>query len=106
MVDSKTIDTPMGTNSKMGADKSDALVNQTMYRGIIGSLMYLITSRPDIVFSVGMCVRFQAFPRESHLKAAKRIMRYLKKIEDLILFYLVGDSFDLVGYADADFAGY
>ena len=53
-----------------------------------------------------MCARFQACPRDSHLKAAKRILRYLKKTGDLVLFYLAGDTFDLVGFADADFAGY
>ena len=77
-----------------------------MYRGIIGSLLYLTASRPDIVYSVGMCARFQACPRDSHLKAAKRILRYLKKTGDLVLFYPAGDTFDLVGFADADFAGY
>ena len=53
-----------------------------------------------------MCARFQACPRDSHLKAAKRIFRYLKKTGDLVLFYLAGDTFDMVGFADADFAGY
>ncbi|XP_015078393.1 uncharacterized protein LOC107022236 [Solanum pennellii] len=77
-----------------------------MYRGIIESLLYLTASRPDIVYSVGMCARFQACPRDSHLKAAKRILRYLKKTGDLVLFYPAGDTFDLVGFADADFAGY
>ena len=79
MFDSKPIDTPMGTNSKMVVEESDPLVNQTMYREIIGSLLYLTASRPDIVYSVGMCARFQACPRDSHLKATKRILRYLKK---------------------------
>ena len=106
MFDSKPIDTPMRTNSKMIVEESDPLVNQTMYRGIIGSLLYLTASRPNIVYSVGMCARFQACPRDSHLKAAKRIHRYLKKTGDLVLFYPAGDTFDLVGFADADFAGY
>ena len=85
MFDSKPIDTPMGTNSKMIVEESDPLVNQTMYRGIIGSLLYLTASKPDIVFSVGMCARFQACHRDSHLKATKRILRYLKKIGNLVL---------------------
>ena len=105
MFDSKPIDTPMITNSKMIVEESDPLVNQTMYRGIIGSLLYLTASRPDIVYSVGMCARFQACPRDSHLKAAKCILRYLKKIGDLVLFYSAGDTFDLVGFEDAYFAG-
>ena len=83
MFDSKPIDTPMGTNSKLVVEESDPLVNQTMYRGIIGSLLYLTASRPDIVYSVGMCARFQACPSDSHLKAAKRILRYLKKTGNL-----------------------
>ena len=61
----------MGTNSKLVADESDSPVNQTMYRGIIGCLLYLTVSRPDTVYSVGMCARFQAYPRDSHLKDAK-----------------------------------
>ena len=106
MFDSKSTDTPVGTNSKLIADEFDSLVNQTIYRGIIGSLLYLTASRLDIVYSVGMCARFQACPRNSHLKAAKLILRYLKKTGDLILFYPASDSFDLVGFADVDFAGY
>ena len=58
------------------------------------------------MYSVGMCARFQACPRDSHFKAAKRILRYLKKTGDLVLFYPAGDTFDLVGFVDADFAGY
>ncbi|XP_075074487.1 secreted RxLR effector protein 161-like [Nicotiana tabacum] len=77
-----------------------------MYRGIIGSLLYLTISRPDIVFSVGICARFQSNPKESHLKATKRILRYLKGTQDLVLYYPSGDSFYLIGYADADYAGY
>ncbi|XP_070052481.1 secreted RxLR effector protein 161-like [Nicotiana tomentosiformis] len=87
-------------------DEPGSPVNQTMYGGIIGSLLYLITSRPDIVFSVGLCARFQSNPKESHLKAAKRILRYLKGTQDLVLYYLSGDNFDLIGYTDADYAGY
>ncbi|XP_075095114.1 secreted RxLR effector protein 161-like [Nicotiana tabacum] len=87
-------------------DESGSPVNQIMYRGIIGSLLYLTASRPDIVFSVGLCARFQSNPKESHLKAAKRILRYLKGTQDLVLYYPSGDNFTLVGYANADYAGY
>ena len=86
MFDSKPINTPMGTNSKLIADESDSLVNQTMYRGIIRSLLYSTVSRPHIIYSVGMCATFQACPRNSHLKASKWILRYLKKIGDPVLF--------------------
>lgn len=87
-------------------DETGPPVNQTMYRGIIGSLLYLTTSRPDIVFSVGLCARFQSNPKESHLKATKRILRYLKGTQDLVFYYPSGDSFNLIGYTDADYTGY
>ena len=70
---------------------------------MIGSLLYLCASRPDIMFSVGMCARFQSSLRESHETAVKRILRYLANFG---LWYPHGTSFDLVGYSDADWAGY
>ena len=76
-----------------------------MYRGMIGSLLYLTASRPDIYFSVYLCGHFQANPKESHLIAIKRIFRYLVGTQDLGLWYPKDTSFDLVGYSDADFAG-
>ncbi|XP_070029882.1 secreted RxLR effector protein 161-like [Nicotiana sylvestris] len=87
-------------------DETAFPMNQTMYIGIIGSLLYLTSSRPNIVFSVGLCVRFQSNPKESHLKVAKRILRYLKGTHDLVLYYPSADNFNLIGYADADYAGY
>ncbi|KAH0725064.1 hypothetical protein KY284_000929 [Solanum tuberosum] len=71
-MEAKIIDTQMSTNAKFDKDEAGTDVNQTMYRGIIRSLLYLTASRPDIVLSVGMCVRFQATPKESHIKVAKR----------------------------------
>ncbi|XP_070003091.1 secreted RxLR effector protein 161-like [Nicotiana sylvestris] len=62
--------------------------------------------RPDIVFSMGLCARFQSNSKESHLKAAKRILRYLKGTQDLVLYYPLGDNFNLIGYADTDYACY
>ncbi|XP_070018027.1 secreted RxLR effector protein 161-like [Nicotiana sylvestris] len=87
-------------------DETGSPMNQTMYRGIIGSLLYLTASRPDIVLNVGPCARFQSNPKESHLKATKRILRYLKGTQDLILYYPSRDIFNLIGYADVDYAGY
>ncbi|XP_070008214.1 secreted RxLR effector protein 161-like [Nicotiana sylvestris] len=103
---SKVIDTPIATATRLDMDEIRSPINQTMYRGIIGSLLYLTASRPDIVFSVGLCARFQSNLKESHLKAAKRILRYLKGTQDLVLYYPSGDSFNLIRYADADYAGY
>jgi hypothetical protein len=78
MIDSKAISTPMGTNSNLNSDASGNMVDQKLYRSMIGSLLYVTASMSDVMFSVCMCVRFQASPRENHLKATKRILRYLK----------------------------
>jgi len=80
MQDSKPIHTPMGTNDHLDLDTSGEIVDQKLYRSMIGSLLYLSASRLDVIFSVCVCARFQALPRESHLKAMKRILRYLKHI--------------------------
>nr|XP_016509932.1 PREDICTED: uncharacterized mitochondrial protein AtMg00810-like [Nicotiana tabacum] len=103
---SKVIDTPISTDTRLDMDESRSPVNQTMYRGIIGSFLYLTTSRHDIVLSVGQCARFQSNPKESHLKATKRILTYLKGTHDMVLYYPSGDNFNLIGYVDADYVGY
>ena len=72
---------------------------------MIGSLFYLCASRPDIMFSVCMCARFQASPRESHHKVVKHILRYLVHTPKLGLWYPKDAKFDLIGYTDADWAG-
>ena len=72
---------------------------------MIGSLLYLCASRPDIMFSVGKCARYQAAPKESHLVAVKRIFRYLLHTPNFGLWYPKGSSFHLMGYSDADYAG-
>ncbi|XP_070004735.1 uncharacterized protein [Nicotiana sylvestris] len=86
-------------------DEPGSSVDQKLYRGIIGLLLYLTASRPDIVFSVGFCARFQANPKESPLTDVKRILRYLKGTTDLCLWYPKGSNFNLEGYADADYIG-
>ena len=73
---------------------------------MIRSLLYLTASRPDIVFRFELCAHFKSKPNESHLKAVKRILRYLKHIPDLALWYPKGCNFNLVGYIDADYAGF
>ena len=74
MDDCKPIKTPMPTNGHLDLDEGGKLVDQTLYRSMIGSLLYLIASRPDIMFSICVCARFQANPKESHLSAVKRIL--------------------------------
>ena len=106
MDSSKPIDTPISPSTKLTMDDESPSVEEKTYRDMIGSLLYLTTSRPNIVFNVGLCARFQSKPNESHLKAVKRILRYLKHTPDLALWYLKGCNFDLVGYADTNYAGF
>ncbi|XP_070022087.1 secreted RxLR effector protein 161-like [Nicotiana sylvestris] len=103
---SKVIDTPIATATRLDMDKSGSHVNQTIYRGIIGSLLYHTAIMPNIVFNVGLCARFHSNPKESHLKAAKRILRYLKGTQDQVLYCPSSDNFNLIRYADDDYAGY
>jgi hypothetical protein len=77
MEDSKAMTTPMSTTIALDADEEDEHVDQKEYRSMIGSLLYLTVTRPDIQFSVCLCTRFQASPRTSHRQAVKRIFRYL-----------------------------
>jgi hypothetical protein len=83
MIDSKGISTPMGTNGNLDSDASDNMVDQKLYRSMIESLLYVIASRPNVMFSVCMCARFEVSPRESHFKAIKRILRYLKHTQNV-----------------------
>ncbi|GJR44454.1 retrovirus-related pol polyprotein from transposon TNT 1-94 [Tanacetum coccineum] len=80
-------------------------VNETQYRGMIGSLMYLTASRPDIQFSICLYARYQANPKESHLIVVKRIFRYLKGTPSLGLWYPKCSGFDLKGYSNSDYVG-
>jgi hypothetical protein len=105
MKDAKPIKTPMGTNGHLDLGIGGKSVDQKVYRSMIGSLLYLCASRPDIMLSVCMCARFQADPKEVHLRAVKRIMRYLVYTAKFGLWYPKGSTFDLIGYSDADWAG-
>ena len=103
--DSSPAKTPMTTAHHLTADSSGADVNSTSYRAMIGSLLYLTASRPDIMFATSMCARYQANPKESHLHAVKRIFRYLKSTPHLGLWYPRDSPFELIGYTDSDHAG-
>jgi hypothetical protein len=100
----KPIKTPMPTNGHLDLDERGNPVDQTLYRSMIGSLLYLTASRPDIMFSVCMCAQFQANPKKAHLRTVKRILRYLKHTPSVGLWYPKGATFDLIGYSDSDYA--
>ncbi|GJW61317.1 putative ribonuclease H-like domain-containing protein [Tanacetum coccineum] len=101
----KTASTPIETQKPLLKDKDDEEVNVHMYRSMIGSLMYLTSSRPDIMFAVYACARYQVNQKVSHLYAVKRIFRYLKGQLKLGLWYPKDSLFDLVAYTDSDYAG-
>jgi hypothetical protein len=105
MKNAKPIKTPMGTNGHLDLDTGGKSVDQKVYRSMIGSLLYLCASGPDIMLSVCMSARFQANPKEVHLRAVKRIMRYLVYTPKFGLWYPKGSTFDLIGYSDADYTG-
>ena len=71
------------SSQKLDKDEKGKSIYSTMYRGMIGSLLYLTASRPDIMYSVFLCARFQSCPKESHLSVVKRILRYLKGTMDI-----------------------
>ncbi|GJT57090.1 hypothetical protein Tco_0992144, partial [Tanacetum coccineum] len=103
--DVKTASTPMETQKPLLKDEDGKEVDVHLYRSMIGSLMYLTSSRPDIMFVVCACARYQVNPKVSHLHAVKRIFRYLKGQPKLGLWYPKDSPFDLVAYTDSDYAG-
>ncbi|GJS49919.1 putative ribonuclease H-like domain-containing protein [Tanacetum coccineum] len=102
--DVKTASTPMETQKPLLKDEDGEEVDVHLYRSMIGSLMYLTSSRPDIMFAVCACARYQVNPKVSHLHAVKRIFRYLKGQPKLGLWYPKDSPFDLVAYTDSDYA--
>jgi hypothetical protein len=104
MKDAKPAKTPMGMDGHLDLNKGGKSVDQKSYRSMIGSLLYLCASRPDIMLSVCMCARFQSDPKECHLVAIKRILRYLVSTPCLI-WYPKRSTFELIGYSDSDYTG-
>ncbi|GJT48021.1 retrovirus-related pol polyprotein from transposon TNT 1-94 [Tanacetum coccineum] len=100
----QSIGTPMATKPKLDADLSGKLIDQTDYRGKIGSLMHLTSSRQDIVQAVCYCARYQARPTEKHPKEVKRIFRYLRGTINMGLWYLKDSGFKQTAFSDAGHA--
>jgi hypothetical protein len=105
MKDAKPAKTPMGTDGHVDLNKGGKSIDQKAYRSMIGSLLYLCASRPDIMLSVCMCARYQSDPKECHLVVVKRILRYLVAMSCFGILYPKGSTFDLIGYADSDYVG-
>ncbi|KAI3732720.1 hypothetical protein L1987_63927 [Smallanthus sonchifolius] len=105
MTDCSAARTPMQVHHQLTLDKDSQDTDQHQYSAMIGSLMYLTASRPDIMFAVCLCATFQAAPKVSHLQAVKRIFRYLKGTSRLGLWYSKNDMFNLYAYTDSDYGG-
>ncbi|GJV98319.1 hypothetical protein Tco_1553571 [Tanacetum coccineum] len=101
----RTATTPIESNKPLVKDEDDVDVDVHVYRSMIGSLMYLTTLRPDIMFAVCAYARFQVTPKASHLNAVKRIFRYLKHQPKLGLWYPRDSPFELEAYSDSDYRG-
>ena len=93
---------PMSPNVKLTVDLLGKSVDFTVYRSMIGSLLYLTASRPDIIYNVGVCARYQANPKESHMIALTRIIKYVKVIADFEVWYSKDTNDVLAGYSNAD----
>ncbi|KAL8121447.1 hypothetical protein AgCh_018250 [Apium graveolens] len=104
LVDYTSVKTPMATAIKLELNTTEKSVDISSYRGMVGSLLYLTASMPDIMFATYICARFQVDPKESHLIAIKRFFRYLKGTPKLGIWYPRDSGFDLTGYSDADYA--
>ncbi|GJS73187.1 retrovirus-related pol polyprotein from transposon TNT 1-94 [Tanacetum coccineum] len=100
-----SVDTPTIENKKLNEDLQGKPVDATLYRGMIGSLIYLTSSRPDINHDVCLCARYQAKPTEKHLQAVKWIFRYLNGTIHMGLWYSKDTDMSLTAYADADHVG-
>ncbi|GJX62943.1 hypothetical protein Tco_0295843 [Tanacetum coccineum] len=99
------VDTPMVKKSKLDKDTQGKVVDPTHYRGMINTLMYLTSSRPDLVYVVCMCAQYQARPTKKHLHAVKRIFRYLRGTINRGLWYSKDSAIALTAFADPDHVG-
>ncbi|XP_049394795.1 secreted RxLR effector protein 161-like [Solanum stenotomum] len=99
------VDTLVEFGLKLNKVGRGDMVDNTLYRQIVGSLMYLTATRPDIMYVVSFISRYMESPAEIHLLAAKRILPYLQGTKDFGLFYKKGEKSDLIGFADSDYAG-
>ena len=102
---SSSVKTPMSPNVKLTIDLLGKRVDSFLYGSIIGSLLYLTASRPNISYGVGMCAGYQANPKESHIIAVKRIVKYVKTTSNFGVWYDKDTNDVLAGNSDANWAG-
>ena len=100
-----SVKTPMSPNVKLIVDLLGKSVDPSLYRSMIGSLLYLTASRPDISYNVRVCARYQANPKELHMSALKRIINYVKTTANFGVWYIKDTNDILAGYSNTDWAG-
>jgi len=100
-----SVRTPISPNIKLTVDLLGKSVDSSLYRSMIGSLLYLTASRPDISYSVGVCARYQTNSKESHMTALKRITKYVKTTAKFSVWYSKDTNDVLAGYSNVDWAG-
>eukprot|EP00253_Pinus_taeda_P003330 PITA_03330 len=103
MIECNPLTTPMEQNLELTSIEGKEFEDATKYRKLVGSLNYLTTTKPDILFVVGILSRFMKKPCEGHWSVAKRVLRYLKGTQDFGIKYTQVDDFSLIGYSDLDF---
>ncbi|XP_028126920.1 uncharacterized protein LOC114323508 [Camellia sinensis] len=101
----KHVCTPMSTSLHLSKDSSSIDVDLTLYRSMIGSLLYLTANQPDIAFSVSVCARYQAYPKESHLLAVKCMIKYVNGTLGYGIWFTTDTTAEIIGFSDADWAG-
>ncbi|XP_075479527.1 secreted RxLR effector protein 161-like [Primulina tabacum] len=105
MEESNSVRNPIVPGQKVDKDEGGTLIDATQYKQMVGSLMYLTATRPDLMFAVSLISRFMARPTQLHFAITKRILRYLKGTVDHGVFYKRGGTSDLVAFTDSDYAG-
>ena len=95
----------MCSRLKLTKDDDSKEVDQTLYRSMIGKLQYVVHTRPNIALVVGIVARFSVKPKENHMMAIKRVLRYLKGTKDYGLWYKLGGNLDLKVFIDANWVG-
>ena len=105
MEDSKPICTPMVIGCSLNSNDESPTINQPAYKSMIGSLLYLTSTRPDIMHAIGIVEKFQANPKESHIQAIKRIFKYLEGTQDFGLWYPKDTHLTLHAYTNVDWSG-
>ena len=105
MMDWRSVTIPLAANEKFRKHDGEKKVNSSLFRSLIGSLLYLISTRLDIMFAASLLSRFMQEPSQVHFGAAKRVLRYLQGTMDYGIMYKFGGNLKLIGYYDSDWAG-